>query len=401
MGCSNRSGRDLHAPNRPALQLSLPLGVAAHAADLTVDGTTVTLNGSLTYDNVRVINGGVITVTDYTGSGTTGTLSITAETITVDSSSALSADGAGSRGVLNGNGEGPGGGRPSRFGRRRRPQRPGGRSKDDSCSQNQGAGGSAYGSSTSTTDMGSAGGAAGSADGDSGGRGAAGGGAIGRPDHHHRRHHSHQRRRRHQQRRRGGGGGRHRPPGGRAGLHGLPHRERRQQGATDDAGGGGGGGVINQFYDASGTTCTATVSAGTSLCETPRVRAAGAAGSTGTTATPRRTATATPTTPASSPAPPSTATGSTTTRGTTDESDAVDAVTYYVDGDGDGYGSVTDAGADACNAPSGSVADNTVTTPSPRSTRARPRSAMGSTTTAWPDGRRRRGRRVDLVPGRR
>ena len=110
------------------LLLSLPLGVAAHAADLTVDGTTVTLNGSLTYDNVRVINGGVITVTDYTGSGTTGTLSITAETITVDSSSAIIADGAGYRGVLNGNVRAWGGGAcPSwtrAAARPRRPRRP-------------------------------------------------------------------------------------------------------------------------------------------------------------------------------------------------------------------------------------------------------------------------------------
>lgn len=80
------------------------------AADLTVDATTYTTDGSFTYDNVYVINGGVLAVTDYTGSGTTGTLTISASSIYVDSTSHIRANGAGYQGQHNAYGAGTGGG---------------------------------------------------------------------------------------------------------------------------------------------------------------------------------------------------------------------------------------------------------------------------------------------------
>ncbi|MFN7146202.1 MAG: hypothetical protein ACK4YP_20690, partial [Myxococcota bacterium] len=156
---------------------------SARAADLTVDGTTLTIDGSYTYDNVYVINGGTLAVTDYTGSGTTGTLTLVADTIYVDATSTITAAGRGYRGVLNGNGEGTGGGRGGAayrdsgggggYGAA------GGNGVRDDNSTTDGLGGSAYGSATDLDiDMGSAGGAAGNLDGDSGGYGGDGGGAI-------------------------------------------------------------------------------------------------------------------------------------------------------------------------------------------------------------------------------
>ena len=84
---------------------------SSFAADLVVDGTSVTMDGSHTYEVVEIINGGVVYVSDYDGSGTTGTLSITADSIEVDASSSIVGTGRGYRGRTNSNGEGPGGGR--------------------------------------------------------------------------------------------------------------------------------------------------------------------------------------------------------------------------------------------------------------------------------------------------
>lgn len=69
----------------------------ALAADLTVNGTTVSMYGSYTYDRVQVINGGKITVPDYDGTATKGSLNIVADYIYVDSTSSITADGAGYR----------------------------------------------------------------------------------------------------------------------------------------------------------------------------------------------------------------------------------------------------------------------------------------------------------------
>ena len=155
------------------------------AADLIIDGTTVTLYGEVEYDSVQIINGGVLYVTPYDGTDGTGTLTINANSIIVDATSSINAAGAGYRGVENGNGEGPGGGEggPTVM------DGGGGGSyggkggygwRDYWIGGTDGAGGSSYGSATSMSIlMGSAGGAAGTGDfGDYGGFGGSGGGAI-------------------------------------------------------------------------------------------------------------------------------------------------------------------------------------------------------------------------------
>ena len=47
-----------------SLLIHLALIGSAAAADLDVDGVTLTLDGTQTYDNINVINGGSIVVTD-------------------------------------------------------------------------------------------------------------------------------------------------------------------------------------------------------------------------------------------------------------------------------------------------------------------------------------------------
>lgn len=82
----------------------------AAAVDLEVDGVTTALWGIQAFDNVRVINGGTLTVTPFDGVNG-GTLALYAATITVDATSAIVADGAGYRGGATAAiGEGPGGG---------------------------------------------------------------------------------------------------------------------------------------------------------------------------------------------------------------------------------------------------------------------------------------------------
>ena len=93
-----------------SLLIHLALIGSAAAADLDVDGVTLTLDGTQTYDNINVINGGSIVVTDYDGTGTTGTLTLVADSVTVDATSSIVATGAGYRGVTSADGEGPGGG---------------------------------------------------------------------------------------------------------------------------------------------------------------------------------------------------------------------------------------------------------------------------------------------------
>jgi hypothetical protein len=77
---------------------------------LVVDGETVVLHGDERFEAVEVKNGGVLAVTPLDGTAGTGRLSLAARSIRVDATSRISADGAGFRGVLDGRGEGPGGG---------------------------------------------------------------------------------------------------------------------------------------------------------------------------------------------------------------------------------------------------------------------------------------------------
>ena len=81
----------------------------SYAADLVVNGTTVTLGGYQIYDNIRVINGGKILVTPFNGSDriNTGNLVLKADSIFVDETSTISAKGSGYQTVRCGNGQGP------------------------------------------------------------------------------------------------------------------------------------------------------------------------------------------------------------------------------------------------------------------------------------------------------
>jgi large repetitive protein len=156
------------------------------ATDLIVDGTTITLSGEHVFDQVRIINGGVLLVAPFNGVAGTGMLKLTAMSIVVDATSSIDADGRGFRGIPNESGEGPGGGGGGvsvldgggggGYGGR------GGRGVFDFAEELgpfDGQGGSAYGSpDTMAIDLGSAGGSAGTGDGDFGGVGGNGGGAI-------------------------------------------------------------------------------------------------------------------------------------------------------------------------------------------------------------------------------
>jgi hypothetical protein len=86
--------------------------------DLIVDATTVILSGNLRFGNVTIINGGTLLVDAYNGTAM-GWLNITANTIKVDATSQIIADGKGYRGGIGifygeapsgGLGEGYGGG---------------------------------------------------------------------------------------------------------------------------------------------------------------------------------------------------------------------------------------------------------------------------------------------------
>ena len=84
--------------------------------DLIVDGTVDILDGEQEYDNISVINGGELRVTDYDTTGTTGTVLLRARfSITVDGTSSITANAAGHRGGPGSGssptaGEGPGAG---------------------------------------------------------------------------------------------------------------------------------------------------------------------------------------------------------------------------------------------------------------------------------------------------
>ncbi len=348
----------------------LLLAGLAHAGDLVVDGTTQTLNGSHSYTNVQVINGGQLVVTPYDGaSPTTGILTLVAERIEVDSTSSIVADGAGYRGQSNADGEGPGAGQGgaswSDGGGGGAHGGDGGDGTGDSCSGTQGPGGTAYGDAGSMDiDMGSAGGAAGSADGSDGGQGATGGGAIwleaevividgqisalGHD---------------------GTVQGDDATGGGAGGGILLFAAElycsgtlvaRGGDGAfTDDGGGGGGGGVVKQFYDIAGTSCTVDLVGGVGGCS-------GADGSSGLEVYEVQDWDGDGLTSADGDCDPldaSVTTGTTETcNGVDDDCDGtVDEGTtgsssWYADSDGDGYGDPAVSTA-SCSEPSGYVSN--------------------------------------------
>ncbi len=57
--------------------------------DLTIDGGSQTLDGAHTYGIVTITNGGILYVTPYNGTGTTGTLILNATEVNVDNSSSI------------------------------------------------------------------------------------------------------------------------------------------------------------------------------------------------------------------------------------------------------------------------------------------------------------------------
>ncbi|MCA9666022.1 MAG: VWA domain-containing protein [Myxococcales bacterium] len=81
----------------------------ALAQNLTVDNTTITLGGKHRYQQVRVINGGRIVVPTFNGSDkvNTGNLEIVADSIVVDATSSIVADGKGYQARLCNDGSGP------------------------------------------------------------------------------------------------------------------------------------------------------------------------------------------------------------------------------------------------------------------------------------------------------
>lgn len=86
--------------------------------DLTINGGSQTLNGTYSYDNVNITNGGILYVTPYNGTGTTGTLILNVtNNVYIDSTSSINGSGRGYLGGARGvkpaggsGGSGPGGG---------------------------------------------------------------------------------------------------------------------------------------------------------------------------------------------------------------------------------------------------------------------------------------------------
>ena len=248
----------------------------ARADDLLLDGESATLDGTVSYDTVQLLNGSTLYVTAYDGTGTTGTLEIEANSIYVDGTSTIVATSAGYRGQLNANGEGPGGGMGGSCcmdaGGGGAHGGDGGSGSLDGCIRGGGAGGIAYAdSSVLGHSMGSAGGAAGAADGDGGGRGGGGGGSIwlqaaiveiegtivtdGQAGALY-----------HNDAAGGGAGGGVLIVSNTLRCSGSIYARGGDGASIDDGAGGGGGGLVRQLYDASGMTCPVDVSAGSGGC---------------------------------------------------------------------------------------------------------------------------------------
>ncbi len=81
----------------------------ANATDLIIDGVEQTISGENVFDRISIVNGGKLYVEPFNGT-TGGFLKLKAKNVFIDSSSSIIADGKGYRGILNSNGEGPGGG---------------------------------------------------------------------------------------------------------------------------------------------------------------------------------------------------------------------------------------------------------------------------------------------------
>ena len=151
--------------------------------DLILDGTTTSLSGVHTFDNVTIVNGSTLFVDAFDGTDG-GELAIKATSVLVDATSSIIADGRGFRGVLNARGEGPGGGDGGDIvfdggGGGGYGGQGGNGGCDFLCMTPDGVGGPAYGNAVSVAiQKGSAGGSAGTADGDFGGTGGNGGGAV-------------------------------------------------------------------------------------------------------------------------------------------------------------------------------------------------------------------------------
>ncbi len=76
---------------------------------LEINGGSITLGGVHYYKTIEIKNGGQLFVTPYDGTASTGSLKLIADSIRVDATSAIIADGRGYRGSRS-TGEGPGGG---------------------------------------------------------------------------------------------------------------------------------------------------------------------------------------------------------------------------------------------------------------------------------------------------
>ena len=94
------------------------------ANNLTIDGTSMTLNGTHKYNIIKIINGATLYIRDYNGNASTGKLELYAREIFVDATSSINANGKGYHGGVGDAqaGDGPGGGgagdtgHPSGFG---------------------------------------------------------------------------------------------------------------------------------------------------------------------------------------------------------------------------------------------------------------------------------------------
>jgi len=85
-------------------------GMVSDIVDLTINGGSQTMDGTKLYNNVTITNGGVLYITAYNGTGTTGTLNLNiANTLTIDSTSSINGNLRGYRGGAGGGVPGDGG----------------------------------------------------------------------------------------------------------------------------------------------------------------------------------------------------------------------------------------------------------------------------------------------------